>query len=150
MVVAIICAVPAIMTAYAFLHVLVFPEGRFVSIIGADYVIDVIGILAMCSGALMLLVSIPFFIRARVERRLDCSPERQEIVKVVDKIYEIQGMTYYIEFELPDGTRKCVEVDSKQYDAIIQGEVGWLTYKQSKKDLCFIGFKIYAESSKCE
>jgi len=134
-----LCTIPLIVTVYVFLHALLFPGGRLVHFIGIDYATDVLLEFGLYSSAFMLL-GIPCFIYDRRERAVIKTSELQEIVRVISKIHFWLG-TFTIVFEFPDDVRKTVAVSLEQYDAIDEGSVGLLTYKQRKKHLQFMNFE---------
>ena len=47
---------------------------------------------------------------------------------------------YYVSFDFADGNRKNFTVDAMQFNALLEGETGMLTYKQNNENFYFEKF----------
>ena len=89
----------------------------------------------------ILLVQLP------KEIGLDKAQETSEIAKVISKASKTDGSgayvgsTFYVGFEISNGTRKNFKLNIRQYNSVMEGETGKLTYKEYKDALSFVDFK---------
>jgi len=150
-IVIVVFGIPLIVTVYLFLHINIFPNGILANLIWEDNM-DILEILAVCGGLGMLILGIPGFIRSReaitAATTLSYAPMFQDIVTVINKVSETQSTMYWAEatytivFEFPGRTRKAIEVELEQYNLVIEGDVGMLSYKMNKYALYFVGFEV--------
>jgi len=134
---------------YGIIHTIAFPHGRYVRWLGggAGDSIGLHGIVIF----IVLCMGIPCLLATRTEFRKVAlyanAIARQDIATAITKASKVYGSAhgvgtmYYLTFELPGRERKTFEVELMQYNIVIEGETGFLTYKQNGEHLYFLEFK---------
>jgi len=101
--------------------------------------------LAIIIFVLWVIFGVTQVFAEKKQRLFMLSPEKSETAKVVSKVLKVSGSyvetTYFVSFELSDGTRKNFPVNVNQYNSVKENEMGTLIYKEPKNDLLFIDFK---------
>ena len=111
--------------------------------IGVEYIIGY-GVLTLVFGWIFIAFA---RIDASASKKLKKAVEHQVMARVLSKAPQVggdpftTGTIYFISFEFPDRTRKCFAVDARQNSLIMEGEVGFLTYKQNNEHLFFVNFQ---------
>ena len=87
---------------------------------------------------IILLCYIPYLIIVRKKASPVKTPAKV-ISKAMQNLRARAG--YYVAFALPNGTRKNLKVTVEEYNTMVEGEVGILTYKKYKHHIWFESFR---------
>ena len=97
-------------------------------------------------GVLIWGTSYALKLIAQTEARENTYSNAQQVqsrAKVISKLMQAEelGSVYYVTFDLADRTRKSFTVTAMQYNAVLEGEIGLLTYKENGMHLFFVNFQ---------
>jgi len=128
-----------------FFWISVFLNGLILLVTGIYHVDGALRIALICATVIwfvlgMLLVIGEFANPNKIKKH----PILITDAKVVSKVSGL-GVTatyFYVSFEFSDGTRENFSVFVNQYNSVVEGETGTLTYKKYKHHLKFIDFKL--------
>ena len=106
------------------------------------------GVVALICGGLCLLYLMG---KKLSQNYFEKATEHKEHAKVISKTSQVSGNSlgvntvHFVTFEFLDKSRKGFEVDSIQYGLIVEGESGFLTYRQHETLLFFVDFQLHPQ-----
>ena len=112
-----------------------------------EYEMDLRLILMISIFALMVIVPVTYLIQTIKNHKslIESAPTFTTEAKVFSKTFGVGGRyaiaVCFIAFELPDGTRKNIQMNANQYNVIGENEKGVLTYKENGTYIGFVDFR---------
>lgn len=129
-----------------FLWVSVFSTGLILLVTGIFYMNGVLRIVLICSTVIWFVLGILLVMgKSTKPNKIKKHPLITRDAKVIAKTSEIDAIItaslFYVSFGFSDGTRENIQVNVNQYNIVVEGETGTLTYEKHEHYLKFIDFK---------